>query len=365
MRRLRYEFRDYLPGPSLLVVLALAAAVPGFCAYGQELGESSVAPAVPLPPPARSQQLELASREADGHTRRAFQLAERGAYLSARAELIAALRLVAQALDAEDLAGVHSQALAAGLWAMKEADDFVPAPGQLEADLSLPVVIRGHRSPVLKDASLDRLTAVMARQSYLTFAQQQLAVSAGSETSGSMALYGLGKLHAAIAQEPSTLLRQPVAKAVAFYQAALLVDPSNYMAANELGVLLARSGRYQEARAALEHSIAARRTAIGWRNLATVYRALGLTDRADCAERLARREAQSEEPRAIETPAGPVQWVPAETFAGHAPAPGTAPAATEPASLVPGSAPGKPVREGSPAPQVAGKSFWSSLLGRQ
>ena len=68
----------------------------------------------------RSRHLELAAREADLHTRRGFELAGRGAYFSTRAEFIMALRLMAQALDAEYQTTIHSRALAAGLTALKE-----------------------------------------------------------------------------------------------------------------------------------------------------------------------------------------------------------------------------------------------------
>jgi uncharacterized protein HemY len=54
-----------------------------------------------------------------------------------------------------------------------------------------------------------------------------------------------------------------------------------------VGVLLARCGRYVEARAALERSVSLRSEPAGWRNLAVVYRSLGEADRALRAEVLA------------------------------------------------------------------------------
>ena len=58
-----------------------------------------------------------------------------------------------------------------------------------------------------------------------------------------MALHALGKLHAALAQKKGSLVVAPESKAMVFYQAALLVYPNNYMAANDLGVLLAQCGQ--------------------------------------------------------------------------------------------------------------------------
>ena len=55
-----------------------------------------------------------------------------------------------------------------------------------------------------------------------------------------MALYALGKLHAAAARQRNLDLPAAEPKAVVFYQASLLVCPQNYMSANDLGVVLRR-----------------------------------------------------------------------------------------------------------------------------
>ena len=67
----------------------------------------------------------------------------------------------------------------------------------------------------------------------------------------------------------------PEAKAIVFFQAALLVCPRNYMAANDLGVLLARNGDNAGARRVLEHSVLICRTSENLNNLSVVYRQLG------------------------------------------------------------------------------------------
>jgi tetratricopeptide (TPR) repeat protein len=223
----------------------------------------------------RSPDLELIAREADMHTRRGFALAGRGAYFSARAEFIAALRLLAQGLDAQYETRLHSRALAAGLTAVKEAGDFIPAGSRLEADLDLPSLVAAHRTPVLQDAPSESLTPLVALRSYFTFAQEQLAAAAGREIAGSMALHGLGNLHRALARQRGGLVQAAEPKAMVFYQAALLVCPDNYMASNELGVLLAQAGRHEAARITLEHSVSVCEQPAGWYNLAVVYRQLG------------------------------------------------------------------------------------------
>ena len=98
-----------------------------------------------------------------------------------------------------------------------------------------------------EDKQLDKLTPLEALQCYFTCGQQQLGIAVGSELAGSMTLHALGKLHARLAGETKVVIRAAEPKAIVFYQAALLADPWNHMAANDLGVFLARSGRYEDA----------------------------------------------------------------------------------------------------------------------
>lgn len=235
----------------------------------------------------RSEAMEQIAREADRHTRRGFELAGRNAMFAARSQFVVALRLLAQGLDTDHGAGSHSRALAEGLDAIQEADDFIPRGARVEADLDLAVIIRGHRTPVLKQTELDRLTPMAALKAYFTFAQERLAAAAANEVAGSMALHGLGKLHAALARNPAIDLAAAEPKAVAFFQAALLVYPRNLMAANDLGVLLARAGHWKGARQVLEHAVAVNPQSVSWRNLAVVYQQLGNMSMARHARQMA------------------------------------------------------------------------------
>ena len=278
-------------------------------------------------------QLEQVAQQADRQTRHGFELAGRGAYFAARSEFIGALRLVAEGLDSEGKAtasanvssasgqtaatNVHCRALAAALTAMKEAEDFLPGGSRLEADLDLPAIVAAHATPVLKDNAA-KMTPLTALRCYLTFAQEQFAAAAGREVAGSMALHALGKLHAALAQKKGTPIVAPESKAMVFYQAALLVYPKNYMAANDLGVLLAQCGRYGDARAMLQRSVALCPQSTGWRNLAVVYRQLGQAALAQRAAAQSEQFRQSELARRQTSPAagnGLVQWVDPQTFA--------------------------------------------------
>jgi tetratricopeptide (TPR) repeat protein len=266
----------------------------------------------------RSEQMENIARQADQQIRHGFELAGKGAYFAARAEFIAALRLLSQGLDADSLTKQHSRALALALRAIKEADDFIPNGSTTEADLSVRSIVGNHETPALKRSDLSGLTPMMALKCYLTFAQEQLAEAAGGEIAGSMALHALGKLHATLAKNKIGSVRAAEPKAMVFFQAALLVHGRNYMAANDLGVLLARCGNYADACAMLNYSLSLHSDPTGWHNLAVVYQGLGqreLAQRAqrqcDEALRLAASQAGGKTPPAQQM----VRWVDTQTFA--------------------------------------------------
>jgi tetratricopeptide (TPR) repeat protein len=268
--------------------------------------------------PERSEQMESIARQADQQTRHGLELAGRGAYYAARAEFIAALRLVAQGLDTEKHTTIHSKSLVAGLTALKEADDFIPGGARLEADLDLPGIIAGHSTTVLKDVDASSITPLKAIKSYFSFAQEQLAEAAGSEVSGSMALRAMGKLHEELAASKGAGIKAGGTKAMVFYQASLLVFPRNYMAANDLGVLLARNGNYQDACKMLEHSLSISRQSTIWNNLVVVYTRLGRNDMAQQARQQALIAGQAEQARRqnmIAASNDQVHWVDENAFA--------------------------------------------------
>ncbi len=229
----------------------------------------------------RSWELELIAREADKHSRRAFELANKKANFSARLEFTRALRIISQGLDTERGTSRYSRALAAGLRALVEAEDFLPKDGHLEAELDLAVISGAHRTPILRDCNVNAMTPLSAIQKYHTFAQEKMAEAVGREVAGSMALCGLGKLHIAISnQRRGDGIASARSKAMVLLQAALIASPANHMASNELGVLLARNSRHAEARRAFEHSVATHPTAEAWRNLALTCEQLGEMDQA-------------------------------------------------------------------------------------
>ena len=242
---------------------------------------------------------------------RGYDLAQRGAFFAARTEFIQVLRRVAQAKDAGASTDEHACALAAGLRALDEADDFVPRGVQLEAELDVRTVASSHRTPVLRDYPED----VMPQEAvvlYHTYAQQELARAAQGEQAGSMALYGLGKVYARLAERRDDDV-QFTRGAMTMYSAALDACPENHLAANELGVLLCRTGHPTEATRRFERTIDLAPNATAYHNLAVAQQKLGLAGQAAANEQESLRLATIERSNgAISRRAG-VTWVsPAE-----------------------------------------------------
>lgn len=219
-------------------------------------------------------------------------LALRRAYFSARAEFIAALELIAQARDAGESSGAGrghcAEALASGLVALAEADDFVSRNGRLSAEIDVSRVVSGHRTPVLRGA--ESVSPLVARQQYYTFAQERLKLAGGQSASAARALVGLGKVAMLDAGGGTREYLAHAPKALAAYYAASQIDANDSLAANELGVLLARFGRLNEAVAALRHSLSVKPTAETWHNLASVHEQLGERDLAEQARQQVRGE---------------------------------------------------------------------------
>ncbi len=305
----------------------------------------------------RSRQLEAVAQEADRHTRHGFELASRGAYYAARREFLTSLRLMAQGLDAEYQSAEHSRALSAALTAIAEADEFAPQRLEFDVDLDVAQIAARHRTPVLKGAA-ESVTPLEAARMYFTFAQEQLGRAVGSEIAGSMALQGLGKLHSVLAEQEPLRTRSAESKAMTFLQAALLAEPKNYMASNDLGVLLARAGYYAEARTALEHSVGISPQPAGWRNLAEVYRRLGDQERAARAAQSCQLAEREMAQRRL-TPGARVEWIDppmfAQTFA-------QTPSAREP---FPARQPAKTEQPAKAEQPVAQKPLFGNLLEKR
>jgi tetratricopeptide (TPR) repeat protein len=299
-------------------------------------------PAGPEPQPAAAPIPELSGQPdalvtIDLQARRtvdyAFFVAQRGATYTARAELVEALRMIAQSLDAAQGTGAHAESLAAAFRALEEGEAFQTRGARPDLGLNLKNLVGGHRTPVLKDADLARLTPLQAMQQYYTFAQEQFAAAGERRPAASLALYGLGKLHMVMAEKPGAGAAMDLPKAMVYHQAAMLVDPQNHLAANELGVLLARFEQWEEAKRVLLQSVAVNPLPQTWHNLAVVHDRLGETTLATQA-RFESEQLRRQNPAAATAGAGPnVRWLSADEFAATGERPTAAPASAPPAPL--------------------------------
>jgi polysaccharide biosynthesis/export protein len=228
--------------------------------------------------------------EAGRLTSEGLKLAGKGAVFSSRARFIAALQLIADARDTRNQTQFHSRALSAGLIALREADDFSHPVGAT-ADGSDPVVLAaGHSTPLIKDGRPNTVTRLQALQLYYSYATQQLSAAVAGVPEASMALYYLGRIQPYLGEsvDRPAVLAEP--KAMALEQAAVLVDPQNYRAANELGVLLCSCGQLEAARKALAYSASICRRPEVLQNLALIYKRLGDEPGASSMQALAKQQ---------------------------------------------------------------------------
>jgi Flp pilus assembly protein TadD len=258
----------------------------------------------------RSPEMDAVGRRADALVKIGFRLAERGAVYSARRNFFEALGLIARSLDVARETQDHSRALAAGRIALSEARQF--GAGSLAAEVDLARLVAVHRTPVLKHEALDQLSPVVAQQRYYAYAQEQLTLAAGGERSAAMALYGLGKSAPQAQRVGAAGQLSAMGEQVTCFQSALLIDEQNYLAANELGVILAENGHLDTARLLFERSVAISEQAATWNNLAVALARLG--DSA-AASRAARRADELRGTRLANVTGDNVRWVDPATFA--------------------------------------------------
>jgi hypothetical protein len=264
--------------------------------------------------PDRTAELLAICKRAEGINRHGYEMTQRGAIFSARQDYMQSLQSIAAALDAQRASHSHQKMLAAGFKALEEVDDFAAIDIRSGAELDIATIAIAHQTPVMRDDTRADWTAQAAMGRYLTYAQEQLAGAVGDIPQASAALFGLGKIYAVPAAAHGPKDQTGGAKAVTFYQAALMVDGRNFMAANELGVALVQFGRLTEARAAFLHSVSISSQPVVWQNLAALHQILG-------EHKLAEQARQTATVAANQTGKGPpalttfdVQWVDPATF---------------------------------------------------
>ena len=206
-----------------------------------------------------NQQVESAAREQIQYGQ---SLARRRAYFAAREEFIKALLLIATSYNSESNSTVHPERLAQGLIAIDELGDFETSSGSL-----LQQKVLSHKSQLITPQELATASPTQVIGLYSNFAQSQIQQAIGSSAAGSEALHALGKLESMVPQAGRNQIKK-----LTLYRAAINIDPSNAVCANDLGVLLFNMGRLEEAEKALIAAARLKQTELGWNNLALVHR---------------------------------------------------------------------------------------------
>ena len=269
-----------------------------------------------MPPSPSPNSLRPVAERAVQISDRGFAMAQRGMLFAGREELIKSLQLIAQALDVQEGTSTHAAALASGLAALREARDFASSATAPGAVVNVAQAASTHRTPVLRSMPPQtEMSPVIAQQQYLAFAQSQLAIAAGHQPVASQALYRLGRLQTLLAAHDDDPQALHAPQAMAFHQAALSVDSANSLAANELGVLLARYGQLDDARRLLLLSISVHPQVETWHNLAAVHHRLGEEDLARRAESERELLAKATGRPAAKQANDMLRWVDPPTFA--------------------------------------------------
>ena len=264
----------------------------------------------------------LVARRANDRVEYGFDLAQRGAFYSARAEFLGALHMIAQAFDQMAGTTANRRWLTAGLRALQEASDFVARDTVMSTSVDLATIVSSHQTPVLAGVELTDVSTAVALQRYFEYAKERLAQAGGSEPVASMAIYGLARIEPELGRQYREGGVGVGCESIALHQAALMVDPGNYRAANDLGVLLARFGQLEQARTTLSHSLEIHNHPSTWKSLSIVHRRLGQVELARRASQASQRMTEQQRPPA----AGPssrdpdesvIRWVDVATFTSH------------------------------------------------
>lgn len=273
------------------------------------------------------------SSQLQPRVQQAFTLARNGALHAARASFEQLLGELAQAKDASQMTDRFSRSLAAGLRALEEADDFLSAGGGSNTDTI--AIAAGHQTPMFHQSEehAERTKWTLPHEaiaSYHLYAQQKLAAATDGEKAGSMVLFGLGKIYAQLADRGEDT-PQAIRKSLTMYRSAVVATPDNYLAANEAGVLLARSGRYRQSAQLLELAVKQSNASTTHTNLAFVHEKLGSTRLANQHRAQASRMASHERASGQMSAERGIAWVSPEEFNRHGVGVGPARVASRPA----------------------------------
>jgi tetratricopeptide (TPR) repeat protein len=263
---------------------------------------------------------EAAAQKAAHHIEYGKSLARRNATQLATREFFSALRVLAQANDARIGNDSYTGALREGIIALREAQDFMIGDPQSGMGLNVGFVTEAHDTQLIGTTEARSMTAAQAHQKYLHYAGQQLGICGGQNVIAAEALFCLGKLNSISAQADPNPESSDLAKAQVFHRASLEADPQNFRSANELGVLLARSGELNEAEQLLKRSLITRPIPQAWGNLAKIHQRKGTARDMDLANKAHTEYQIAMQNEAIGLPVNTIQWMEPQEFVARSPA---------------------------------------------
>lgn len=207
-----------------------------------------------------------------GRLERCDQLLKRRAYLSAKQEILTAMRQLMRALDERRGEWRSEPQLDLALQAFREEADFQSSLKTPEQAVSVATIVSTHQTAVLKGMQLDRLAPDTAAQYYHQYAKDQLVLAAERHGFAADLYYAYGKCLERLASVETSSRTMLLSQAAVCYQAALIIRADQSDAANELGYVLLQLDRNTEAFDALQYSLKLRPTPETYRNLVEVYR---------------------------------------------------------------------------------------------
>ena len=194
---------------------------------------------------------------------------------------------------------------------------------------------------------------------YHAYAEREFTRAVAGEQAGSMALHGLGKIYARLAERSDDDMHL-TRKAMTMYSAALAVRPDNHLAANELGVLLCRNGRPSDAARMFERTIDLAANATAYHNLAVAQRKLGMVAHAAANEQESQRLAAWERATGAVSRRAGVAWVSPADMASM-PQPSPMPRAVAPVDMATTGERSSGLRAAAPV-DVPEKSRWQKTI---
>ena len=182
-----------------------------------------------------------------GATSQGKALATRGAYFAAKEEFINALMMIAESNDRVFSNRAYTSSLTSGLTALKESEDFATTPQRRDHSRNLKLVLASHETKVIDPNHVDGLSFSKASEIYCQFAQVQIEQAIGQSDAGSSALFYLSRLLSAAPEIRGAPAVSGDNVKRATLLASLTANPSNFEAANELGVLFYSEAWYKPA----------------------------------------------------------------------------------------------------------------------